>query len=228
MSNKTGGLQGAWAIGLGVGATAGAGTFPAKYTFSITGSPNCASAATPDFVVFNTGLTGSAAKVVAFYNLYTGCSTTAAATTIPTVYWSYNSGTGAVRTSVVLSSDGTKVAFIDSSSTAVLRILKWKPNQGSVASPATPQVTFTNTVAGSGGQTAWSSCPPNSSCMIRVAFQGSHANADTGSSPFYDYANDTIYVGDNSGFLHKFTGVFNGTPGEVTAIWPAVVNPVPI
>jgi len=27
---------------------------------------------------------------------------------------------------------------------------------------------------------------------------------------------DTLYVGDNSGKLHKFTGVFNGTPAEVT------------
>ena len=44
------------------------------------------------------------------------------------------------------------------------------------------------------------------------------------SAPFVDYANDVIYVGDSVGSLHKFTGVFNGTPAEVTAGWPIVVN----
>jgi len=47
---------------------------------------------------------------------------------------------------------------------------------------------------------------------------------DSISAPFVDYANDVIYVGDNKGSLHKFTGVFNGTPAEVTAGWPIVVN----
>jgi len=48
--------------------------------------------------------------------------------------------------------------------------------------------------------------------MTRVAF-GNSAN-DTNSSPFYDYQNDIIYVGDDSGNLHKFTTVFSGTPTE--------------
>jgi hypothetical protein len=47
---------------------------------------------------------------------------------------------------------------------------------------------------------------------------------DSISAPFVDYANDVIYVGDNKGSLHKFTGVFNGTPAEVTTGWPIVVN----
>jgi hypothetical protein len=47
---------------------------------------------------------------------------------------------------------------------------------------------------------------------------------DSISAPFVDYANDVIYVGDNKGSLHKFTGVFNGTPAEVTAGWPIIVN----
>ena len=37
---------------------------------------------------------------------------------------------------------------------------------------------------------------------------------DSFSAPFYDYGNDVLYVGDDSGRLHKFTGVFNGTPTE--------------
>jgi hypothetical protein len=60
-------------------------------------------------------------------------------------------------------------------------------------------------------------------CMYTLAF--SHSNNDTYSAPFYDYANDAIYVGDDSGYLHMFTGVFNGTPGEVTTSpWPVVLN----
>jgi hypothetical protein len=48
---------------------------------------------------------------------------------------------------------------------------------------------------------------------------------DTNSSVFYDYDNDVAYVGDDAGFLHKFTPVFNGIPAEVTTGWPVKVNP---
>jgi len=34
------------------------------------------------------------------------------------------------------------------------------------------------------------------------------SGTDTNSSPFYDYTNDAMYVGDDSGKLCKFTGVF--------------------
>jgi hypothetical protein len=47
----------------------------------------------------------------------------------------------------------------------------------------------------------------------------------TRSSPFYDYAHDEAYVGDDSGVLHKFTPVFSGTPAEVTTGgWPVTVS----
>jgi hypothetical protein len=46
------------------------------------------------------------------------------------------------------------------------------------------------------------------------------------SSPFYLYGGaDTVYVGDNGGKLHEFTGVFSGTPAEVTGDgWPIAVS----
>jgi hypothetical protein len=51
---------------------------------------------------------------------------------------------------------------------------------------------------------------------------------DTFSTPYPDFAADgAVFVGDDSGKLHKFTGVFNGTPGEVTGgspSWPVTVN----
>src|SRR5208283_5153745 len=59
-------------------------------------------------------------------------------------------------------------------------------------------------------------------CMYAITFNGSPS--DSISAPFYDYNSDTIYVGDNAGRLHKFTGVFNGTPAEVTSSpWPVTV-----
>ena len=52
------------------------------------------------------------------------------------------------------------------------------------------------------------------------------AASDTHSSVFYDYGDDAAYVGDDSGFLHKFTPVFNATPVEVTSGgWPVQVSP---
>src|SRR5580658_5544034 len=64
-----------WAEDMGSGATVGAGNYPAKYSFQISGA-NCDGATQPDYVVFNTGLSGSTtqASVVAFDNLYSGCS----------------------------------------------------------------------------------------------------------------------------------------------------------
>jgi hypothetical protein len=58
--------------------------------------------------------------------------------------------------------------------------------------------------------------------MTRLAFGGSVS--DTRSAPFYDYDDDILYVGDNSGKLHKFTGVFLGTPAEASAPWPITVS----
>jgi hypothetical protein len=49
--------------------------------------------------------------------------------------------------------------------------------------------------------------------MTRLILSGTPN--DTWSAPFYDYADDILYVGDDSGTLHKFTTVFDGTPTEV-------------
>jgi hypothetical protein len=46
---------------------------------------------------------------------------------------------------------------------------------------------------------------------------------DTNSSPFYDYTNDALYVGDDNGSLHKFQPVFGGAPAEVVGGWPVLL-----
>ncbi len=225
-------IQGDWSMDMGSGATVGAGNFPAKFSFDST-SANCTIPAPPvgqqpDFVVYNTSLAGSSsqATIAAFTNLYSSC------TGSPTVYWAYNTGTtGAVVTSPVLSIDGSQVAFIQSTpGAATLVILRWAAASGTLSSPVMPA---------SGSCTALTT-----PCQTTITF--SNANSDTNptdtlSSPVYDYPNDVLYVGDASGFLHKFTGVFLGTPMEVvctptmitagcaapagTNFWPATVDP---
>jgi hypothetical protein len=222
-------IQGDWSEDMGIGATVGAGNFPAKFSFDTT-SANCVTPAPPvgqqpDFVVYNTGLASSPsqADIVAYSNLYSSCTGGT-----PQIYWAYNTGgSSPVDTSPVLSFDGTQVAFIkDSGGGATLAVLRWKAGTGTPSSPVAPN---TN------GCTALTA-----PCVTYVSF--SNANSDTfptdaSSSPFYDYAQDVIYVGDDNGFLHKFKGVFNGTPAEVvctastvtagcalpagTEIWPA-------
>lgn len=196
----------------------GAGNFPAKYSFSTTNAGNCGNATPPDYVVYNTGtagVSGSQANIIAYDNIYTGCTAP-----VPAVYWSYFTGTGSVVTSPVLSLDGTKVAFIETptSGAATLRILKWAAGEGTDYNNAVaPDQSLTS-------GTPWSACT-SASCMISVTFQSPGANPDTTSSPWYDYDTDTLWVGDSGGYLHKFTGVFNGTPAEVvvTNVWPANV-----
>ena len=55
-------------------------------------------------------------------------------------------------------------------------------------------------------------------------FAISMTNTDTNSSPYYDYQHDALYVGDDSGVLHKFSPVFNGAPAAVGSPWPVTVD----
>src|SRR3981189_2019039 len=136
----------------------------------------------------------------------------------PSVYWSYFPGPGQSLTWIVLSLDGTKVAFVENAAGgATLRILKWKAGEGTGAGyPVAPTTTL------SAGQSWAANCPAGTSCISRIAFNGAYQ--DTGSAPFYDYATDNLYVGDNSGRVHKFAGVFLGAPAEVLVSWPIIVN----
>jgi hypothetical protein len=208
-------LRGDWSIDMGPGATVGAGNYPAKFSF------NAGTASCSDFVVYNTSLPGSStqASVVAFDNLYAGQCGTA-----PSTYWAFNTG-GTVVTSVVLSLDGSQVAFVQNNSPvtqATLVLLKWAGSSGTLASPD-PLTAVSNA--------AYPTCPIP--CMTTIPFSldaGLSTMGDTLSSPFYDYTGDILYVGDGKGYLHKFTSVFlsRGTafPAEtiVSGAWPALTS----
>ncbi len=148
------------------------------------------------------GATG-AATIVAFSNLYTG----GCLGTVPSAYWAYNTG-GMATTSPVPSLDGTQVMFVQvSGTTASLVLLKWSANSGTPTLPVTPAAATLAT---------YRAC--TAPCAVTLAFSGNHN--DTFSAPYYDYSSDTAYVGDDNGNLHKFTGLFAGTPAEVGSPWP--------
>jgi len=200
-----------WAENMGTGASAGVGNFPAKYSFN-THVANCGSAPTPDYVVYSTGLTGlvNQASIVAFDNLYSGC------TTSPSIYWAYNTA-GQILTSPILSQDGTQVAFVQTvAGAASLVVLRW------VANPA-DSITLPETLVPL-DRTLYLGC--TAPCMTTLPLTDALTPAnDTTSSVFYDYSSDTAWVGDASGWLHKFTGVFKGTPTEsTTGGFPVQVN----
>jgi hypothetical protein len=194
-----------WSMDMNSGTKVGEDNSPAKYSFSVaspTSAANCAGGTSPDYVVYNTGVGGSTtqASIIAYDNLYTGTCTG----TTPQIYWAYDTG-GTISTSVVLSLDGTQVAFIHSASPAVLVLLKWKASTTETA--ASPYNVSTNgTTTNNVSNANYKSC--TAPCMTTISF--GTGNNDTISSPYYDYTNDAIYVGDAGGNLLKFTNVFLG------------------
>lgn len=179
------------------------GQFPAKFSF-LTDTARCDSAASPDFVVYSTGVTGSGTvpSIIAYDNLYK----TQCAGPVPMIYWQYNTG-GVIPNSVVMSyyDNGAQIAFVQLVGTSArLVLLKWVKNSALVTLTAVSAASYRTCTA---------------PCMTSITFSGG-PNA-TNSSPYYDYANDVIYVGDNNGRLHKFQNIFlAGTPSEITTGWP--------
>ena len=192
-----------WSVGIGSNGTTGVGQFPA--TFTQTATP-CAT----DLAIYNTGLGGSSsqATLVAYNDIYAACNSG-----VPMVYYAYNTGTAPITTSVDLSWDGSQLAFVTGASGSAASLVIIRPSTGgsvSIPNNATPLA-----------PASYNGC--TAPCQTTIAFSG--ATSDSYSSPFYDYGSDTVYVGDDSGKLHQFTGVFLGTPAEVTTGgWPVQVS----
>ena len=118
------------------------------------------------------------------------------------------------QTSPVLSfhDDGAQVAFVQRVGTvASLVLLKWSSSSpGTLGAPTTPtSVTPAD----------YRAC--SAPCMTVMALSGDPDS--TNSSPYVDYAGDALYVGDDTGKLHQFTGVFQGTPAEAGSPYPVQV-----
>jgi len=204
-----------WSVTLGTsGVSVALGMYPTKYTFAPVAAPSC----TNDFVVYPVNVAGNRllqANVVGVTNLYKGtCSGT-----VPTVLFAYYVGTGRIRTSPVLSLDGNKVAFVESrnSGDSIFHVLTLDKS-GNSGCP------FSSPCNGSSFDPPAVPGVHNSAVDTAVTMSGSGNVAVTRSSPYVDYGHDVAYVGDNEGRLHKFTGVFDGTPAEVTTSpWPFTV-----
>jgi len=203
-------LQRDWSASLGTAGVA-PDMFPAKWQFVTgPGTPSCS-----DYVVFGVnkaGVSGSQPNIVGYQNLYVNAGGTGACPgTSPTVLFSYFVGAGTVQTSPVLGLSVGQVAYVESvpsgSKFHVLKGAGTGASNGTIAAPVAP---------GTG----------NTATDVAVTMNG--GVSVTRSSPFYDYAHDVAYVGDDSGMLHKFSPVFNGTPTEVIStgadVWPAIVS----
>jgi hypothetical protein len=195
--------------------------FPAKYQFDVV-QENCNS----DFVVFGLTTTGAPktpqGNIVGINNLYTN-ATPACNGGSPWVAFAYNTvaqTNGQIKTSPVLSEDGTKVAFVESTAGGsyfhVLVLpspIPTPPAQsGTVLSPNTP-------TACPGGK------PTTPECMTTLTIQT--AATDSNSSPWVDYNTDMAYVGADNGVLYKITPVFGGgAPALVSdpTNWPVTVS----
>lgn len=212
-SRKMAVIHGDWSENMGSGASVGPDNYPAKFTFQ-TSTASCST----DFVVFNTGLSGSSsqASIIAYNNMYVGGCTAP----VPQTYWAFNTG-GVVLTAPVISFDGSQVAFVQSNGIVagqgILVLLKWKASSGTLSAPTT-----LTAVANS----AYRTCV--APCMTEITLRTSLGTAvdDRTSSAFPDYNKDNLWIGGTSGWLHKITGAFKGTPAEATTGgFPVQVNP---
>ena len=86
--------------------------------------------------------------------------------------------------------------------------MKWAAASGTIGSPITLSRQRPNHYPG---------C--TAPCMTNAILEDSSSTAhpDTNSSVFYDFSDDTAYVGDDAGWLHQFHPVFNGTAGTPPA-----------
>jgi hypothetical protein len=213
-----------WSISLGTGGMA-ATMYPAKFTFDVNATPNCAT----DFIVYPVNVAGSGTQpnIVAFDNLYSGTTPTAGICNrtpvggvddgvSATTFWSYNiqAAGGQVATSPALSLDGTKVALVETAAGAAhFHVLAWKSGDGvagnlqSVTSPKTINSGFATLAPVAGTGTATDLTLGSSS--------------DTLSSPFVDYANDFAYIGNDTGTLFRVTHVFCTNPDCTSGGTPA-------
>jgi len=205
-------------------APGGGQTFPAKFVFDVTAVPSCAN----DFVVIGIPTypaSGGQANIVGVNNLYSG-GTGALCSTGPTVKFAYASGTGQVPASVVLSQNGSQIAYIEDLPTGssyfhVLTIGTTGTNGTSATAAVVP--------GSAGGNNAVDQ-------RVLLSPDGGTTNESSTNAPFVVYtpydANDFAYVttystaGNGSGYLYKITNVFNGS-ATPTIIWSAPITAVP-
>ena len=207
-------------------APGGGQTFPAKYVFDVTASPSC----TNDYVVIGVPAnpaSGGQANIVGFNNLYSGSSTPTSYCGMsgPTVMFAYASGSGQVPASVVLSLNGSQIAYVenrtDSSYFHVLTLGTTGTNGTSPTAAVAP--------GSAGGNNAVDQ-------SVLLSPDGGTTNQGSTNAAYVVYthndANDVAYVttyssaGSGSGYLYKISNVFNGS-ATPTLVWSVAIDAVP-
>jgi hypothetical protein len=191
-----------WSLSLGTGSVAPS-MFPAKYNFDINGTPSCAN----DFAAYGLNVaatTGGQANLVGVINLYAGSTPTGLCGANPTVNWAYNATTaaGSILTSVTISLDGTKVAYVESASgSSIFHVLTWKAGEGTSATK-------------SAAPTLNGSCTASTSCLKSVTY--STTATDSLASAWVDYQSDKTFVASDDGKVYRisctFTCALNSQP----------------
>jgi len=186
------------------------------------------------------GTNGSQANIVAFNQLYSGSGASLCGLTNPEFIFSYASGVGPVATSPGLSLSGTEISYVENDPNigAILHVLTFgsgSTEYGASAGCATnnnggatlPTCATNPVIPGStAGSTATDFMLPLGLVAANAA-TGVAGVADSFSSPFTDYADDTTFVGDNNGYLYSITPTFNGTPAHAGGNFPVQVSATP-
>jgi hypothetical protein len=175
-----------------------------------------------------TGTNGTQANIVGFNQLYSGSSPFCTGLTYPEFIFSYASGVGGVATSPVLSLDGTQIAFVENDANigAILHVLT-KATGSTEHGTCTNSGTATPTCATaavtpgvSGGSTASDQMLPLDLALVTA----DTVDVDSYSSPFVNYGTNDAYVGDTTGHLAAFTGVFASTLAYAGGSFPVTVS----
>ena len=121
--------------------------------------------------------------------------------------FAYNMGPGVINSYLALSVDGTKVAFNENNgASSFFHVLKWATGAGNGTSAAAAVKPGTGNAAGR---------------------RQTRVNGGTSTAPFIDYDADVAYVTTSDNVVHKFSGVFLGTPTEVKTAgsgWPVATG----
>ena len=183
------------------------------------------------------GTNGSQANIAAFNNLYSGSGASLCNHSNPEFIFSYASGVGPVATSPGLSLGGTEISYVenDPSIGAILHVLTFGSGSTEYGTSATcannnnggatlPTCATDPVIPGStSGSTAADFMLPLGLVAANAA-NGAAGAADSFSSPFTDFANDTTYVGDDNGYLYAITPTFKGTPSYAGGNFPVHVS----
>lgn len=204
-------------------APGGGQVFPSKFAFDVNSAPSCSS----DFVVTGVPATpaaGGQANIVGVNNLYSG-GPTPLCPVGPTVMFAYASGSGEVPGSVIISQNGSQLAYIENLLTgkSYLHVL-------TLGTTGTNGTSATAAVApgAAGGNNAVDQ-------TVLLSPDGGTTNQSSTNMVWVNYTkgdtDDAAYVttysvrGGASGYLYKITNIFNG--GVPTIVWSAPISAVP-